>query len=198
MHRRPQETTTPTPQHQSSQRFNYHCTWHDLSSMARNLTRLALSCCASPVPAPPPCCCGASSLDSHGSVTHSWCVHGWLGSMRNGTTLAPTRYSRRIWQARQHTHEVTQHEPSHKGIAQQVQRGRHNRAVSQKHTRHVMKMKRKRHKQQQQGHQPTAPIAPPPAPDIAPHQSRQRQPRIYGRATRRSARAHSAPLRYPA
>jgi hypothetical protein len=43
-------------------------------------------------------------------------------------------------------------------------------------------------------------IIPPPAlePDIALRQSRQRQPRIYGQATRRSARTHSAPLRYPA
>jgi hypothetical protein len=41
---------------------------------------------------------------------------------------------------------------------------------------------------------------PPPAlePVIALRQSRQRQPRSYGPATRRSARTHSAPLRYPA
>ncbi|KAI9550063.1 hypothetical protein GHT06_001684 [Daphnia sinensis] len=47
---------------------------------------------------------------------------------------------------------------------------------------------------------PPALVHPPPAlePDIAPRQSRQRQPRTYGPATRRSARAHSAPLRYPA
>jgi hypothetical protein len=41
-------------------------------------------------------------------------------------------------------------------------------------------------------HPPTAP-----EPDIAPRQSRQSQPNIYGQATRRLASAHSAPLRYP-
>jgi hypothetical protein len=45
-----------------------------------------------------------------------------------------------------------------------------------------------------------AQIAPAPAldPDIEPRQRRQRRPRNYGPATRRSARTHSAPLRYPA
>ncbi len=45
-----------------------------------------------------------------------------------------------------------------------------------------------------------AAFIPPPAlePDIALRQSRQRQPRIYGPATQRSARTHSVPLRYPA
>ncbi|EFX72845.1 hypothetical protein DAPPUDRAFT_110331 [Daphnia pulex] len=45
---------------------------------------------------------------------------------------------------------------------------------------------------------PAAIIPPPLEPVIALRQSRQRQPRSYGPATRRSARTHSAPLRYPA
>jgi hypothetical protein len=45
-----------------------------------------------------------------------------------------------------------------------------------------------------------AQIAPAPAldPDIEPRQRRLRRPRNYGPATRRSARTHSTPLRYPA